>query len=111
MGRQDEAEILQAPDGAAEFEGRTLYCPPQGGSLGKAGWLLDFRCDKRKRPALGSGPRYIIRVTLFCTLRESENTRTCENCTLSRESENTLTCENCKLFTCNSRMSVCFLIH
>ena len=36
----------------------------------------------------------MIRVTLFCTLRESENTRTCE-------SENTLTCEN--------RMSVCFL--
>ena len=23
---------------------------------------------------LGSGPRYMIRVTLFCTLRESENT-------------------------------------
>ena len=31
--------------------------------------------------AVGSGPRYMIRGTLFCTLRESENTRTCENCT------------------------------
>ena len=31
--------------------------------------------------SLGSGPRYMICVTLFCTLRESENTRTCENCT------------------------------
>ena len=30
---------------------------------------------------VGSGPRYMICVTLFCTLRESENTRTCENCT------------------------------
>ena len=30
--------------------------------------------------ALGSGPRYMICVTLFCTLSESENTRTCENC-------------------------------
>ena len=30
---------------------------------------------------LGSGPRYMIRVTLFCTLCESENTRTCEKCT------------------------------
>ena len=29
--------------------------------------------------ALGSGPRYMICVTLFCTLRESENTWTCEN--------------------------------
>ena len=28
-----------------------------------------------------SGPRYMIRVTVFCTLLEPENTRTCENCT------------------------------
>ena len=35
---------------------------------------------------LGSGPRYMICVTHFCPLRESENTR----------------------FACNSRMAVCF---
>ena len=29
--------------------------------------------------ALGSGPRYMIRVTHFCTLRESKNLRPCEN--------------------------------
>ena len=39
----------------------------------------------------------MIRVTLFCTLRESENTRTCENCTRNA----------CN--ACNSCMSVCFL--
>ena len=27
----------------------------------------------------------MICVTLFCTLRESENTRTCKNCTLNRK--------------------------
>ena len=43
---------------------------------------------------LGSAPRYMIRVTLFCTLCESENTRTCWNFTR---------------FASNSRMSVCFL--
>ena len=43
--------------------------------------------------ALGSGPRYMICVTLFCTLSESENTRTCENYTR---------------FACDSLMSVCF---
>ena len=32
-------------------------------------------------PPVGSGPRYMMCVTLFCTLRESENTRACENCT------------------------------
>ena len=56
------------------------------------------RSSIKCRPALhgpvGSGPRYMISVTLFCTLRESENTRTCENCTR---------------FACNSCMSVCFL--
>ena len=31
------------------------------------------------RVPVGSGLRYMICVTLFCTLRESENTRTCEN--------------------------------
>ena len=30
--------------------------------------------------AVGSGPRDMISVTLFCTLHESENTRTCQNC-------------------------------
>ena len=35
--------------------------------------------------ALGSGPRYMICVTLFCTLSESENTRTCENRTHFRK--------------------------
>ena len=39
------------------------------------------RISLRMLCSLGSGPRYMIRVTLFCTLRESENTRTCENCT------------------------------
>ena len=34
--------------------------------------------------SLGSGPRYMICVTLFCTMRESENTWTCENCTWKR---------------------------
>ena len=29
--------------------------------------------------ALGSGPRSMIRAARFCTLRESENTRTCDN--------------------------------
>ena len=29
---------------------------------------------------VGSGPRYMICVTLFCTLHASENTRICENC-------------------------------
>ena len=38
-------------------------------------WYFLCRCK------LGSGPRYMICVTLFCTLRESENTRTCQNCT------------------------------
>ena len=37
----------------------------------------------------------MICVTLFCTLRKSENTRTCENCTR---------------FACNSLMSVCFRV-
>ena len=37
-------------------------------------------------------------VARFCTLRKSENTRTCENCT-----------HFCTHFACNSRMSVCFL--
>ena len=40
---------------------------------------------------IGSGPRYMIRVTLFCTLRESENTRTCENCT--RNAQRAKTCD------------------
>ena len=53
---------------------------------------------------LGSGPRYMICVTLFCTLRESENTRTCENCT-----RNTRACENCTRNASDSRISVCFL--
>ena len=43
--------------------------------------------------SVGSCPRYMICVTFFCTLCESENTRTCENHTC---------------FACNSRMSVCF---
>ena len=44
--------------------------------------------------AVGSGPRYMICVILFCMLSKSETTRTCENCTRN---------------TCNYRMSVCFL--
>ena len=28
---------------------------------------------------LGSGPRYMIHITLFCTLRESKNLLPCEN--------------------------------
>ena len=36
-------------------------------------------CNKHWK--IGSDPRYMICVTLFCTLRESENTQTCENCT------------------------------
>ena len=51
---------------------------------------------------LGSGLRYMICLTRSCTLRKSENTRTCENCTRSA-------CNSC--FACNSRMSVCFLTH
>ena len=37
-------------------------------------YLLDV-----KRCELGSGPRYMISVTLFCTLLESKNLRPCEN--------------------------------
>ena len=57
---------------------------------------------------LGSGQRYMICVTLFCMLRESENTLTCKNCRRNA-------C-NVRVFSdsrnaCNSRMSVCFLTH
>ena len=45
------------------------------------------------RLALGSGPRYMICVTLFCTLRESQNTRPCENSTRN---------------ACDSRIALCF---
>ena len=47
---------------------------------------------------VGSGPRYMICVTLFCTLCESENTLTCENCTrlVSRAILACLTCATCK---------------
>ena len=70
--------------------------------------------NNRQRPEV-----YNSCHTFFRTLRESENTRTCENCTLFAcnshmshdvsESENTRTCENCTRKACNSRMSVCFL--
>ena len=33
----------------------------------------------RVSSALGSGPRYMIWITLFCTLRQSKNLRPCEN--------------------------------
>ena len=49
--------------------------------------------ERQREGALGSGLRYMICVTLFCTLRNSENTQTSENCT----------------HLCNSRMPVCFL--
>ena len=53
---------------------------PAGGHPGSGGG--GGAPQRTGRRALGSGPRYMIRVTLFfCTLRESENSRTCENCT------------------------------
>ena len=58
------------------------------------------------RLALGSGPRYMICVTFFCTLRESQNTRPCENSTRN-------TCDSriavCFGNACDFRMAVCFL--
>ena len=68
----------------------------------------------RAKWPLGSGPRYMICVTLFCTLRESENTRTCENCTRNTRAcenctRNTRACENCTRNASDSRISVCFL--
>ena len=37
----------------------------------------------------------MIRVTHFCTLRESENTRTCENCTLQKRATKSDTSGHC----------------
>ena len=57
-------------------------------------------------------------VARFCTLRESENTQTCENRTQNSQKthghariarENTRTCESSTQNSCDSRMSVCFL--
>ena len=55
-----------------------------------------FNCSITQSSVLGSFPRYMICVTLFCMLRESKNTRTSENFTQKRNA-------------CNSRLSVCFL--
>ena len=43
--------------------------------------VLDFEhATNALSLTLGSGPRYMIYVTLFCMLRESKNLRPCENC-------------------------------
>ena len=71
-----------------------------GGKLLTVGpCFLVFLQFKEKQGSIGSGPRYMICVILFCTLRKSENTRTCKNCT----------CFTCTRFACISSMSVCFL--
>ena len=66
--------------GPPRWGGRLPRPPSQPAEAGAA-WGPRGSFHARPHPGLGSGPRYMIRVTLFCTLRESENTRTCENCT------------------------------
>ena len=62
----------------------------RGAKAGNGRWRRPGR--RLRWCSIGSGPKYMICVTLFCTLRESENTQTCENRTR---------------FACDSRMSVC----
>ena len=61
-------------------------------------------CVTMNKRKLGSGPRYMICVTLFCTMRVSKNTRTCENSTLFKEHTDMRTRK-----ACNSYMSMCSL--
>ena len=57
------------------------------------------------KSAIGSGSRYMIRVTLLCTLCESKNTRTCEDRTQTH-GRFACPCNFCVRF---SHVRVCFL--
>ena len=58
---------------------------PCAGLPGQAAGAFKKVVGSRQWP--WTGPRYMICVTHFCTLRESENTWTCKNCKQARETK------------------------
>ena len=100
-------------DGACKAAGASMELATFPALLGIAGALFaDVRHfpaaapqDLAQHQAVGSGLRYMICITLFCTLHESKNTRQCEN---STRLKNTRPCEKqpCFFYSHNVRQNM-----
>ena len=87
------------------FASALSQCRESGTSLLTNVCAVRLHSSRSSSPcAVGSGQRYMICVTHFCTLHESNNTRPCEN-----HISFTRPCENHTCFACDSRIGVCCL--